>query len=198
MTHPLFRTLAFSWTAALAVATTPARADADAGAKIAQTVCAACHGADGNSPNATFPVLAGQTYRYLTLELRDFKAGRRTDPVMGPVAQQLQPQDINDVSEYFAAQKYKRIADTPDPARIDRGSKKAAETLCTMCHLGGFAGQNEVPRVAGQYPDYVIKQLKAFKNGTRTNDAGTMSSVAKTLSDDDIVDLANYVANLGS
>jgi cytochrome c553 len=175
----------------------PARADPDAGAKIAQTVCAACHGADGNSTNPMFPVLAAQTYRYLTLELRDFKAGRRTDPVMTPFAQQLSPQDINDVSEYFAAQKYKRINFTPDQARIDRGSKKAAETLCTMCHLGEFSGQNEIPRVAGQYPDYVVKQLMAFKHRTRTNDAGAMTSVANTLSDDDIVDLSHYIANLG-
>jgi len=65
-----------------------------------------------------------------------------------------------------------------------------------MCHLGEFSGQNEVPRAAGQHPAYVIKQLKEFKNGTRTNDAGTMSSVAKTLSDEDIVNLAHYLASL--
>jgi len=59
-----------------------------------------------------------------------------------------------------------------------------------------YTGQNEVPRVAGQHPEYVIKQLKAFKTGARTNDAGTMSSVAKTLSDEDIVNLAHYLASL--
>jgi cytochrome c553 len=65
-----------------------------------------------------------------------------------------------------------------------------------MCHLGEFAGQNEVPRVAGQHPEYVIKQLKAFKERSRTNDAGTMTSVARTLSDTDIENLAHYLANL--
>jgi cytochrome c553 len=79
---------------------------------------------------------------------------------------------------------------------VERGKKKAAETLCTMCHLGGFMGQNEIPRVAGQYYEYIVKQMQDFKNGRRTNDAGTMTSVSKTLSDADIDDLAHYLAAL--
>ena len=65
-----------------------------------------------------------------------------------------------------------------------------------MCHLGGFSGQNEIPRVAGQQYDYIVKQLKDFKAKTRTNDGGSMTSVASGLSDDDILDLANYVAGI--
>jgi cytochrome c553 len=65
-----------------------------------------------------------------------------------------------------------------------------------MCHLGGFLGQNEIPRVAGQYPQYIVKQLTAFKARTRTNDAGTMTSVAQTLTAEDIENLSHYIANL--
>jgi len=65
-----------------------------------------------------------------------------------------------------------------------------------MCHLGGFLGQNEVPRVAGQQFDYIVAQLTAFKARTRTNDAGTMTSVAGTLKDQDIENLAHYIAGL--
>jgi cytochrome c553 len=65
-----------------------------------------------------------------------------------------------------------------------------------MCHLGGFVGQNEIPRVAGQHYQYVAKQLKDFRAKTRTNDAGNMTSIAATLSDQDIDNLANYIANL--
>jgi cytochrome c553 len=68
--------------------------------------------------------------------------------------------------------------------------------LCPMCHLGEFAGQNEIPRVAGQQYAYVKKQLADFKAKRRTNDAGNMTSVAGTLSDDDIENLAQYIANL--
>jgi cytochrome c553 len=65
-----------------------------------------------------------------------------------------------------------------------------------MCHLGGFKGQNEVPRVAGQHHDYIVKQLQDFRTGARTNDAGTMSSVSKTLNPQDMDDLAHFVADL--
>jgi cytochrome c553 len=68
--------------------------------------------------------------------------------------------------------------------------------LCPIFHLGGFVGQNEIPRVAGQYPQYIKKQLEDFKAKRRTNDAGNMTSVAGTLSDADIENLAQYIANL--
>jgi cytochrome c553 len=169
--------------------------DADAGRKKAE-VCAACHGADGNSSVPQFPMLAGQTARYLYLQLRDFKEGRRSDPQMSPMAAPLSRQDMFDLAAYFAAQKARPIDFKADPARVARGKAKADETLCTMCHLGGFMGQNEIPRVAGQHYEYVVKQLRDFKSRTRTNDAGNMTSVARTLSDEDIVDLGHYLASL--
>ena len=176
----------------------------EAGRKKAE-YCAGCHGADGNSELTDYPILAGQTTRYSYLQLKDYKSGRRKDEMMNPVAAQLEKQDMVDLAAYYAAQRPKgpriqsgesSVPFKPDPARVAAGKSKSAEVLCTMCHLGEFSGQNEVPRVAGQHPAYVIKQLKDFKNGTRTNDAGTMSSVAKTLSDEDIVNLAHYLASL--
>jgi cytochrome c553 len=158
--------------------------------------CAACHGADGNSASGQFPVLAGQTARYLYLQLKDFKEGRRSEPAMAPFVAKLSSKDMLDLAEYFAAQKSKPVAFKTDAARIVRGRKKAEEVLCTMCHLGGFSGQNEIPRIAGQHPEYVIKQLKAFKARTRTNDAGSMTSVAQTISEQDIEDLAHYISSL--
>ncbi|TMB10875.1 MAG: cytochrome c4 [Deltaproteobacteria bacterium] len=176
----------------------------EAGKKKAE-YCAGCHGADGNSEQTDYPILAGQTTRYNYLQLKDYKSGRRKDEMMNPVAAQLEKQDMVELAAYYAVQRPKgpriqsgesSVPFRPDPARVIAGRSKSAEVLCTMCHLGEFSGQNEVPRVAGQHPAYVIKQLKEFKNGTRTNDAGTMSSVAKTLSDEDIVNLAHYLASL--
>jgi cytochrome c553 len=173
----------------------PAHADPAAGKRKAE-VCAACHGADGNSTISQYPVLAGQTARYIYLQLKDFKEGRRKDPDMDLMAANLSREDMLDLAEYFAAQKPKPIAFKPDAARVARGKKKADEVLCTMCHLGGLSGQNEIPRVAGQHPEYVIKQLKAFKARTRTNDAGSMTAVAQTITEQDIEDLAHYIASL--
>jgi cytochrome c553 len=173
----------------------PAQADPEAGKKKAAP-CAACHGADGNSASGEYPILAGQTARYLYLELKDFKEGRRSNGLMFPFVAKLSREDMLDLADYFSAQKPKPIAFKPDARRVARGKKKADEVLCTMCHLGGMKGQNEIPRVAGQHPEYVIKQLKAFKARTRTNDAGSMTSVAQTISEQDIEDLAHYIASL--
>jgi len=158
--------------------------------------CFACHGPNGNSAVPQFPSLAGQTARYIYLQLRDFQEGRRNDPVMQPLAKALSRDDMLELAAFFAAQKLQPNSFKADPERAARGKAKADETLCTMCHLGNFAGQNEIPRVAGQQYDYVVKQLRDFKSRTRTNDAGNMTSVARTLSDRDIEDLAHYTASL--
>ena len=159
-------------------------------------LCAACHGETGNSDNPQYPVLAGQSARYIYTELQDFKAGRRHDPNMEPVAQALSREDMLALGDYFSKQKQASSTFKADAQKIARGKAKADEVLCTMCHLGGFVGQNEIPRVAGQHYEYIKKQLADFKARRRTNDAGNMTSVASTLSDQDIDDLAQYVATL--
>jgi cytochrome c553 len=172
-----------------------ADADAEAGKAKAQ-VCVACHGPMGNSTNPDYPILAGQTARYLYLELNDFKAGRRSDPRMSPIAAGLSREDMADLAAYFAAQRPVSPGFAADSATLDAGRRKAAEVLCTMCHLGGFSGQNEIPRVAGQYDPYIVKELEDFRARRRTNDAGNMTSVTKGLSDEDIRNLAAYISNL--
>lgn len=178
----------------LALASASAQ-DIDAGRTKAQA-CAACHGADGNSAAGNYPNLAGQTWRYLYVQLKDFKEGRRKDPVMSGMAAPLSREDMIDIANFYAAQQPKPSSFKADDAKVALGKAKADETLCVMCHLGGFAGQNEIPRVAGQQYEYIIKQMKAFKTRTRTNDAGNMTSVAQTLSDADIENLAHYLTSL--
>ena len=181
---------------ALACAACVAQAqDVEAGRRKAEA-CVACHGAEGNSSNPQFPILAGQTPRYTYLQLKDFKEGRRAEPLMAPFLAGLSRDDMLDLAAFFAAQKPRPGGFKADPARAARGRAKADEVLCTMCHLGGFLGQNEIPRVAGQHYAYIVKQMHDFKAGRRTNDAGNMASVSKTLSDGDIEDLAHYLSNL--
>ena len=169
--------------------------DIEAGRTKAQA-CAACHGADGNSPAGNFPNLAGQTWRYIYVQLKDYKEGRRKDAVMSPMAASLSRQEMIDVANFFAAQMAKPSSFKADEAKIKLGKAKADETLCSMCHLGGLSGQNEIPRLAGQQYDYLVKQMKDFKARSRTNDAGNMTSVAQTLSDADIENLAHYITSL--
>jgi len=159
-------------------------------------LCAACHGVDGNSASGQFPNLAGQTGRYLYLQLKDFKEGRRKDPLMSPMTVSLSKQDMYDLSAYFSSQKAQASTFKVDSAKVTEGKKVADAALCTMCHLGGFSGQNEIPRVGGQHYDYIVKQLKDFRAKARTNDAGNMTSVTNNLTDDQIDALAQYVTNL--
>ena len=159
-------------------------------------MCAACHGPQGKATDRMYPILAGQTSRYLYLQLRDFQEGRRSDPQMSPMAKDLSRDEMRELSDYFAKQKPPPQAFKVDPAKAKLGRAKAEETLCTMCHLGGFAGQNEIPRVAGQQYQYIVKQLMDFKERKRTNDAGNMTSVASTLSAEDIDNLAHYLVGL--
>ena len=112
------------------------------------------------------------------------------------MAANLSREDMIALGNFFAAQKPAPNGFKADGARVAAGKKIADAVLCAMCHLGGFSGQNEIPRVAGQNPDYIRKQLQDFKAKRRTNDAGSMTSVAGTLSDDDIENLTHYIANL--
>ena len=184
--------------ALLALAAVAAAAQDSAAGRTKAEACAACHGADGNGNPAMpdVPSLAGQTWRYLYVQLRDFKEGRRTNAIMSPMAQPLSRDDMIDIANYFASLPLKPTDFKVDDNKAKLGKAKADETLCTMCHLGGFLGQNEIPRVAGQHYQYIVNQLKAFKDRTRTNDAGNMTSVAKTLSDQDIENLGHYLAAL--
>jgi cytochrome c553 len=158
--------------------------------------CAECHGANGQPILPIYPIIAGQTSRYLYLQLRDFQEGRRSNDLMTPTVAGLTRDEMRELSDYFAAQKPPPQRFVPDQAKVKLGRAKTEETLCTMCHMGGFAGKNEVPRVAGQNHDYVIKQLTDFKEKRRTNDAGTMASVAHTLSTQDIENVAHFLAGL--
>ncbi len=169
---------------------TPAQAPAKA------ALCAACHGEGGNSQIPTNPILAGQTSRYLYLQLRDFQEGRRSDPQMTPMVAGMSREEMRELADYYSKQKPRSLNFKVDPEKAKLGKAKADETLCTMCHLGGFAGQNEIPRVAGQNFDYIVKQLSDFKARKRTNDAGNMTSVANTLNEQDVVNLAHYLTGL--
>ncbi len=180
----------------IALLPTIASAQDAAAGKEKAAVCGACHNPDGNSTVAQNPILAGQTARYIYLQLRDFKEGRRKDPLMSPMAANLSKKDMLDLGAYFSAQKQSSQNSKGDPSLIAHGKEVADAAICTMCHLGGFSGQNEIPKTGGQHYEYVLKQLQDFKAKRRTNDAGNMTAVLRTIPDEDLKALAAYVASL--
>ena len=159
-------------------------------------MCIGCHGENGNASMPNTPSLAGQNARYIYMQLRDFQEGRRHNDMMSPMTAGLSKADMQELASYFSEQKLTNKSFKADPDKVKKGIAKADETLCAMCHLGEFKGQNEIPKVAGQNFDYVVKTLKDFKAKDRNNDAGNMTSVASTLSEEDIDNLAHYIASL--
>jgi len=172
-------------------------------------VCAACHAPDGNSTAPANPKIAGQFPEYLQKQLHDFKAqgGKkpaRESAVMMGMAANLSDADIKGLASYFAGQQLKPAAAADKELaalgqKIWRGGNAAAGVpACAGCHGPAGAGiPAQYPRLAGQYAEYVAAQLKAFKEGARTNDPnGVMRGVATRLSDKDIRAVAEYAAGL--
>jgi len=206
---------------ALIVATLPAVVAAqeaappakDALAKAQQTVtqiCAACHGADGNSAAPANPSLAGQHADYITLQLAHFKAGIRVNAVMQSMVATLSDADMKALGVYFSQQKLKGQT-AKDPAtikaaqRLYRGGDAATGVpACASCHSPTGAGiPKNYPRVGGQYADYSYMQLKAFKAGERGADKDgkdingkIMGTIAGRMTDAQMKSVADYMAGL--
>ena len=181
-----------------------AAGDAAAGAQKAAT-CGACHGMDGNSSNPQWPSIAGQNAAYLVGTLQAFKAGTRSDVLMGAQAAALSEQDMADLAAHFAAQKPARR--TADPALVEAGealyrggNKETQVSACIACH--GPAGRGidpaAYPALAGQHAMYTAKQLNDYQSGKRTSDgdAQIMRNITARLSQDEIKAVAAYIQGL--
>ena len=165
-------------------------------------VCAACHGADGNSTIVANPVLAGQHPDYLVKQLQEFKSGVRKDPVMQGFAAMLSEEEMRNISGWLATQKPKGgYAKDKDLVllgeRIFRGGIQDRNiAACASCHSPNGAGLPvQYPRLAGQHADYTIKQLVEFREGKRGNSL-PMTQVAAKLNDREIKAVSDYIAGL--
>ncbi len=185
------------------------KADPAKGQAIVTQVCAACHGADGNSVAATYPKLAGQIPEYIQKQLTNFKPGangkaERANPVMLGFASTLSPDDVRNVAAYFAAQTPKPGASHNDKTialgqKLWRGGDVARGIpACASCHGATGAGVPvQYPRLKGQHADYLEVQLKAFRAGERANDPSRMMrTISAKLSDAEIKAVADYAAGL--
>ncbi|HEV3018099.1 MAG TPA: c-type cytochrome [Burkholderiaceae bacterium] len=170
---------------------------ADSSAGRAKTeVCTTCHGTDGHSPNPLIPSLAGQPPLYIYYQLLQFREHRRINELMSPFAAKLTDTDMKDIAAYYSEQKALGPSPTTDQAGSESGQAVVARNHCDSCHTSTFAGQNQIPRLAGLPYDYLVKQLRGFKSGERSDIDGTMSEAAQPLSDQDITDVSRFLAGL--
>ena len=192
-----------------------AAGDAAAGeAKVA--VCAACHGADGNSPAPNFPKLAGLGQPYLLKQLKDIKAGTRPVVEMTGMLDNLSDQDLADIAAFYDSKTIQLAGAKPLRIKVNSGievdglalgekvyragNPEVGAPACTGCHSPRGQGNEPAayPRLGGQHATYIEKQLRAFRAGERVNDGDQqiMRQVAQYLTDAEIASLANYIAGL--
>lgn len=159
-------------------------------------VCAACHGADGNSTNPAIPSLAGQPRQFIVTELFLFREGRRKNDQMTPFVEKLTNADLNDLAAYFSSQKMAPPTKQADPAIVAKGLAVTQKNNCVACHTPTMVGQQHIPRLAGQHKAYLLEQLKGFKAMTRSDFDGTMTSAAQGLAADELDMVAEYLSTL--
>jgi cytochrome c553 len=165
-------------------------------------VCAACHGADGNSGTPTFPKLAQQHPQYIVKQLQEFKSGKRDNPVMKPMATALSDSDMANIAAWVSTKPAKTgFAKDKDLVRLGEkiyrgGIADRQIAACSGCHSPNGAGiPAQYPRLSGQHADYAVAQLTAFRDGVRQNSV-QMNQVAAKLNDREIKAVADYIAGL--
>lgn len=166
------------------------------------TVCAACHGADGNSMIPANPKLAQQHPEYLLKQLKDFKAGKRANAIMSGMVASLSEDDMKNIAYWLASKKAKPgFAKDKETVllgeKIYRGGIADRQIpACAGCHSPDGAGiPAQYPRISGQHTDYAVSQLLAFRDGVRKNSA-QMSGVTAKMNDREIKAVSDYIAGL--
>ncbi|MDP1766149.1 MAG: c-type cytochrome [Methylotenera sp.] len=177
-------------------------ASADKTLQTVNTVCAACHGTDGNSAITLNPKLAGQHPEYLVKQLAEFKSGKRVNAVMSGMAAMLSDDEMKNVAAYFSAQSLKLgQAKTNGKGslgeKIYRGGVAATNIpACAACHGATGAGiPKQFPRLAGQHTDYTLTQMRSFRTGERAN-APMMMAIATKMTDAEMAAVADYIQGL--
>ncbi len=168
--------------------------------------CAQCHAFNGVSDGSgAFPRLAGQSAYYLAAQLRDFASGVRASAIMSRIAKALSPDDIADVTAYFAGIKAPFLPlKGGNPSLVKRGEELAKaggpeRMHCDNCHGPSASGEPPVvPYLAGQYAHYIAFTLQMWQKGFRKNSADAMALIAKKLDDQDIFAVAAYYQQVSS
>lgn len=162
----------------------------------ASDACIFCHGFEGNARAQAYPRLAGQPEAYLKKQLRAFASGERNNPTMESLAASMSDRELDGLAAHFA-----KMTPVPnatfhaDAAHATRGEALVKANNCAACHGQQLEGKDLFPRLAGQGYVYVRDQLTRFKSGARHDASGAMQAVAGALSEQDIEDVAQFIAS---
>jgi cytochrome c553 len=159
--------------------------------------CLGCHGVNGQSQTEGIPSLGAQQPAYVLIQLYMFREKMRTSDIMNEMAKNLTDDDLHSLSDVIGAlQKPPPPADPGDPARMEAAKILIDKNHCNSCHNADFSGRDNIPRLADQREDYLAKTLRDYKSNIRAGYDATMSEVLQPVSDQQIGDLAYYLARV--
>jgi cytochrome c553 len=159
--------------------------------------CKACHGENGISETSEVPSLAGMPANFTLIQLYLFRAKTRKVEIMNDLAKDMTDADLQKFGDYFAKLTPPKATGEPaDPQVAARAQASISRNHCSSCHLPDFSGREQMPRLAGQREDYLLKALRDYKSGQRPGYEPTMDEVMRPVSEAEIVDLAHYLSRL--
>jgi cytochrome c553 len=159
--------------------------------------CLACHGENGQSQNPGVPSLGGQQAFYVTVQLLMFRERMRVADPMNDMAKGLSDDDLRAFADIISKLPPPKPPDAPvDEARMQRARALIDQNRCNFCHTATFAGQDNVPRIADQREEYLVKALRGYKDNSRHGYDASMADVIAPITDEQILDLAYYVAHV--
>lgn len=159
--------------------------------------CLACHGEMGQSTTPLTPSLGAQPAFFLTIQMFMFREKIRAVPLMNQMMQGVNNNDIKALAEAISKLPPPvPPADPPNAARMSDARALAEQNRCNICHGANYAGGENVPRVAGQREDYLARTLREYKANTRRGYDAAMQDVLHAVSDEQIADLAYFLARL--
>ena len=159
--------------------------------------CLACHGEKGQSETESTPSLGGQQPPYALIQLFMFREKLRVFEPMNEMAKSFTDDDLRAFSDFIGTlPKPAPPADPGDPARLQRALALIQQHRCNACHNTDFSGKDNVPRIADQREDYLLKTLREYKDNSRHGYDGTMAEVLQPVTAEQIADLAYFLARV--
>ena len=159
--------------------------------------CFACHGTTGQSETENVPSLGAQPSKYVLIQLFMFREKLRPVEPMTELTKGWTDADLQQAADFIATlPPLKPTADPVDPARLERARALLEQNHCNVCHRPDFSGQENVPRLAGQREDYLLKALREYKSGARHGYEPTMAEVLQPVDDAQVVEFAYYLSRL--
>jgi cytochrome c553 len=157
-------------------------------------ICAGCHGDNGVPIAEDIPVLWGQQFYYLYVQMKDYKSGLRANETMQPMVADFTRDQMKVLATYFSEKTWPEIAVKKDSDKAKSGRTQTGAGQCAQCH-NNYTGDSRIPRLAGQQEEYMLRTMLDFKNKVRLNSAAK-GSLMKSFDDPSIEDIAHLLATL--